>query len=381
MIYLDYAATTPMSDKAIDVYGQVARSYYGNPISLHDIGTAAAQLLETSREQLAQLISGEPAGIYFTGGGSEANELALESLIDGQSMNGYHLITTEIEHSSIHHFFEKKEAEGFEVTYLPVDGDGMVDPETVREAIKETTILASIHYGNGEIGTIQPVQEIGRILREAGVIFHSDCCQTFGKIPLDLSGLSIDSISISSPKVYGPKGVGAVYISPSVRWQPRYSGTTHESGFRAGTVNVPGVCAFVTSVKEVINDMMEETARLHGLRAAFLESLAEVPFTVSVEGHPHAHLPHVIALRPKGIEGQFAMLEMNRLGFAISTGSACLVGQSAPPRVMKALGLSDMEAKEFIRLSTGRGTTEAHMKQAAIALGEVLAEFFAKIRQ
>lgn len=376
MIYLDYAAGAPMSEEALHVYTEVARSYCGNPISLHDIGTAAAQILETSRAQFAALIGGQKEGLYFTAGGSESNELALESLINAHKEKGNHLITTMIEHSSIYHFFKKKESEGYEVTYLPVDCLGRVDPLDVKQAIRESTIVASIHYGNGEIGTIQPIEEIGGIFKAAGVVFHSDCAQTFGKIPLNLNELPLDSISISSPKVYGPKGVGAVYIRPEVRWLPKIAGTTHESGFRPGTVNVPGVAAFAASAKEVINGMMLESDRLSALRANFIEKLKESGHTISVEGHPDAHLPHILALRPRGIEGQLTMLEMNRLGYAISTGSACLAGQSNPPRVMKALGLSDMEAKEYIRLSFGKETTLEQIDGASAALMNVLDRFF-----
>src|SRR5699024_5961092 len=284
MIYLDYAATTPMSNTAINVYTEVAKKYYGNSISLHNIGSVATELLMTSRAQLAQLIGGEPEGVYFTSGGSDSNQLALESLIRGQQDKGNHIITSQIEHSSIQHFLEEKERQGFEVTYLPVDKQGRVAQEDVQNAIKETTILATIHYGNGELGTIQPVETIGRILQENNIIFHSDCCQTFGKVPINMNELPIDSISISSPIVYGPKGVGAVYIRPRIRWTPMYPGTTHEDGFKAGTVNVPKICAFVASAKQVIDDMIEERLRLENLRDHFIKRLNELPAEVTVEG-------------------------------------------------------------------------------------------------
>ena len=380
MIYLDYAATTPMSDTAIDVYTEVARKYYGNSISLHNIGSVAMELLTTSRAQLAHLIEGESEGVYFTAGGSDSNQLALESLIRGQQAKGNHIITSQIEHSSIQHFLEEKERQGFEVTYLPVDKQGRVAPEAVQSAIKETTILATIHYGNGELGTIQPVEAIGRILQEHHIVFHSDCCQTFGKIPINMNELPIDSISISSPKVYGPKGVGAVYIRPRIRWAPMYPGTTHEDGFKAGTVNVPGICAFVASAKQVIDGMIDERHRLEDLRDYFIKRLTELPTEVTLEGCPDSHLPHIIAICVQGIEGQYTMLELNRLGVAISTGSACLVGLSDPPRVMKALGMSDAVAKQYVRLSTGKYTTKEEIDQTIAIFVNVLDRFFAKMR-
>jgi len=371
MIYLDYAAATPMTETAINVYTEVALNYYGNPISLHNTGTAAAEIVEASRHMLAQLIGGEKDGLYFTGGGSDANQLALESLIRGQEGKGRHLIASILEHSSIYNFFKEKEKVGYEVSWLPVDEFGKINPAAAEAAIRPDTILASIHYGNGEIGTIQDVEKLGEIFKGAGVIFHSDCAQSFGKLPIDLRKLSIDSITISSSKIGGPKGLGAVYIRPEIRWVPIVEGTTHEQGFRAGTLDVPGICAFAASAKETLNDMMEESNRLEQLRQEFIEGLANADFDVAVEGDPEGHLPHVLALRPRGMEGQYAMLEMNRCGIAVSTGSACLVGQSDPPRAMKALGLSDMQAKEFIRLSFGKQTTQQHIQTALNKLQQI----------
>src|SRR5699024_9851761 len=265
-------------------------------------------------------------------------------------------------------------------TYLPVDKQGRVAPEAVQSAIKETTILATIHYGNGELGTIQPVEAIGRILQEHHIVFHSDCCQTFGKIPINMNELPIDSISISSPKVYGPKGVGAVYIRPRIRWAPMYPGTTHEDGFKAGTVNVPGICAFVASAKQVIDGMIDERHRLEDLRDYFIKRLTELPTEVTLEGCPDSHLPHIIAICVQGIEGEYTMLELNRLGVAISTGSAWLVGLSDPPRVMTALGMSDAVAKQYVRLSTGKYTTKEEIDQTIAIFVNVLDRFFAKMR-
>lgn len=381
MIYLDYAATTPMSEEAVQVYTEVASSYYGNAISLHNIGTTALELLETSRSQLAELLGAEKKGIFFTSGGSESNILALESLIKGKKSKGKHIISSQIEHASIYNYLESLKKQGFEITYLPVNEQAMIDPKDVKAAIREDTIVATIHYGNGELGTIQQLKEIGTILQESGVLVHSDCAQTFGKIPVNLQELPVDSISISSPKLYGPKGVGAVYIDPGKRWLPQYEGTTHEGGFKPGTVNVPGVCAFVTSAKRVVNDMIEEGQRLHELREYFIQELDRLDYEIVVEGHQTETLPHIIPVRVAGMEGQFTMLELNRFGIAISTGSACLVGQDEPPRVMKALGRTDAEAIQFVRFSTGKSTTKAHIDQTIAALDEILASFFAKNRR
>lgn len=378
MIYLDYAAANPMTETALDVYTKVAREFYGNPISLHNTGTAAAELVEASRNMLAGLIGGIKEGLYFTGGGSESNELALESIIKGQEMKGCHLITSVLEHSSIYNYFKEKERQGYEVTWIGVNEYGQVNPEEVKEAIRENTILVSIHYGNGELGTIQPLEKIGKICRASDVILHSDCAQYFGKRPLNLAELPVDSISISSSKIGGPKGLGAVYIRPGVRWLPKIEGTTHENGFRAGTLDVPGICAFAASAKWTVENCVKETVRLEKLRNFAISKVYELSHKVSVEGHPDPewHLPHVLALRPNGMEGQYAMLEMNRLGIAISTGSACLVGQTDPPRAMKVLGRNNMEAKEFIRLSFGRSTDKQAIEAAFLGLEEALVTFY-----
>lgn len=372
MIYLDYAATTPMSDEAIDIYTTVAKSYYGNPISLHDIGSIATNILEGCREQLAMLMNGEKEGFYFTSGGSESNILALQSLIDGNKHRGNHLITTMTEHASVYNFFKKKESEGYDVTYLPVDTNGNIELASLKEAVKRPTILASIHYGNGELGTIQSMKEIIKIVHGADVLLHSDCAQTFGKVEIDLKELPIDSISISSPKLYGPKGVGAVYINPQIRWQEQLPDTTHEFGFKPGTVNVPGVAAFIASAKIVCSGMEAEMMRLNLLRTKLISLL---PAGIIVEGDQTAYLSHILALRVEGMEGQYMMLECNRNGIAISTGSACLVGQSEPPRVMKALGRSDQEAKQYIRLSFGKFTTEADILTTADVFESILAKY------
>lgn len=365
MIYLDYAATTPISDESLDVFNRVSKSFFGNPNSLHDIGSRAAQLLETCRQELADLLNCSPKGIYFTSGGSESNIRALSSLIDAHKEKGNHLITTVSEHSSVTNFFNQMETIGFDVTYLPLDKHGQIRFEDVKGAIRKTTILASIHYGNGEIGTLQPIKLIGNLLHKHQILFHCDAVQTFGKVPINLKTINLDSLSISSHKLYGPKGVGAVYMNPNVKWNPQMPNTTHEKGFRPGTVNVPGIAAFVTSAKAVCNDRIEEQKRMESLRNGLIDKLNNIRASVYVEGHPTDHLPHILGIRIEGIEGQYLMLECNRHDIAISTGSACQVGTQKPSRTLKALGRSDSEARQFIRLSFGKHTTAEDISQTA----------------
>ncbi|WP_404454688.1 IscS subfamily cysteine desulfurase [Virgibacillus necropolis] len=374
MIYLDYAATTPMSEDSLDIFNQVSRSFFGNPNSLHDAGTRSSQLLESCRTELAELLDCGHKGIYFTSGGSESNILALSSLIDAHKDKGNHLITTVSEHSSIYNFFTQMEKVGFDVTYLPLDEYGQIQLEDLKNAIRKTTILVSIHHGNGEIGTLQPIESIGNILHQHEILFHCDAVQTFGKVPINLN--KIDSLSISSHKLYGPKGVGAVYINPQVKWNAQMPNTTHEGGFRPGTVNVPGITAFVTSAKAVCDDRIKEHKRIDGLRAALMDKLKQLPITIQMEGHPTDYLPHILGFRIDGIEGQYVMLECNRYGIAISTGSACQVGNHKLSRTMKALGRSDAEAKQFIRLSFGKHTTIEDIDKTAEAFKKITDRFF-----
>lgn len=372
MIYLDYAATTPMCEEAIAAYAEAAAVYFGNESSLHDIGTKAKQLLTLCRRELAAMINGETEGVYFTSGGTEANMLAIRSLIAARRHKGNHLITTEIEHASLYHLFQQLETEGYAVTYLPVDRFGRIRLADLERAITPQTILASIQHANSEIGTIQPLADIGRLLRAHGILFHSDCVQTFAKIQLDVKAMAIDSVSISAHKVYGPKGVGAVYIDPHLHWKPVFPGTTHESGFRPGTVNVPGIAAFITAAKRLYGRMESEQTRLEQLRRRLLDAIAAKQLPVTVEGHPDCRLAHIIGLIVNGLDGQLVMLECNRAGIAISTGSACQVGLQAPSRTMIAVGKTSEEAKQFVRVSLGMATTEIEIDQLVSTLEQLI---------
>lgn len=375
MIYLDYAATTPTSDEALNIYNEVAKNMYGNPSSLHDVGTTANNLLELCRNELATILNGQSEGVFFTSGGSESNILAIRSLIRAHRYKGNHLITTVTEHSSIINLFKQLECEGFVVTYLPVDHYGQISIEELVEAVQPNTILASIHYVNSEIGTIQPVKKIGPILRQKGIIFHSDCVQAFGKIPIDMITDSIDSLSISSHKIYGPKGVGAVYLNPAIKWESVFPNTTHEKGLRPGTINVPGIAAFVTAAKQVCTDLEKERQRLAELRQLFVDGLKSLNQKTTIEGHYKDQLPNIIGLSINGIEGQYTMLELNRYQIAISTGSACQVGKQTPSKTMIAIGKSPEVAKQFIRLSLGKFTTKEDIDYTISSLKELMTQF------
>ena len=375
LIYLDYAATTPISEKALNVYIEVSRKAFGNSSSLHDIGGSAKALLEGSRELLACLIGGDAKGIYFTGGGSESNVLAIQSILNGVQPQKKHIISTMIEHSSIHTYLTYLQTKGYEVTFLLPDEKGSIDLESIKLALREDTALVSIQHANGELGTIQNLQEIGELLSQHGILLHSDCVQSFGKIAIDVKAFNIAALSLSSHKVYGPKGVGAVYLNPSVYWTPTIPGTTHESGFRPGTVNIPGAASFATAAKEICDNMDNEHARIVELKTYLFEKLSPYQTELTIINKNNENqLPHIIGMTINGIEGQYTMLECNRYGLAISTGSACQVGMQKPSRSLLALGMEPQQAKQYIRLSLGKQTTVDHIDQLSSVLSKLIAK-------
>lgn len=376
MIYLDYAATTPMMEKSLNVYSEVAANYFGNTSSLHDIGSTAQSILAQSRKTIAEFINGNPRGIYFTSGGSESNHLAIHSLLKGNQAKGKHIITTDLEHSSIRNTLEDLKSVGYEITSIRVDDAGRVNLQALKEAIRPDTVLATIHHGNSEIGTIQNLVSIGKILNNHDILFHSDCVQTFGKIEIDVQEAKLDSLSISSHKIYGPKGVGACYINPNCSWKAVIPNTTHEFGFRPGTVNVPGIAAFVTAAEEIFPTLQEEQARFSRLREKLITGIQGEGWMIAEVGPNDNRLEHIIGICVKGIEGQYMMLECNRYGVAISTGSACAVGLQKPSKTLLAIGKSHVEAKQFIRLSLGRMTTDAEINETIGVFQKLLRKHF-----
>lgn len=381
MIYLDHAATTPMSKNAMDAYQRAATAFFGNPSSLHDIGSNASSLLELCREKLAKLIHGKSKGIFFTSGGSESNILALQTLIMTTEKKGKHIISTGLEHSSILNYLRLLEKSGYKITYLSVNQYGKIDLQELQDAITPNTVLATIQHANSEIGTIQDISKIGFLLKENGVLFHSDCVQSFGKIKIDVEGMNIDSLSISSHKVNGPKGVGACYINPSINWVPIIPNTTHEFGFRPGTVNVPGIAAFLAALEETVSSSLaidQEQKRMKQLREVFTKHLNSTnnKWSYTIEGPSVGNMDHIVGLRVHGVEGQYLMLELNRYNIAVSTGSACSVGKQSPSQTMIAIGRSNREAKELIRFSFGKNTTENEVIQTVKTLKNILNQFF-----
>lgn len=379
MHYFDYAATTPLHPDAAYVYGKLAQECYGNTSSLHEIGGEAQNMLALCRNEFAELLGVNAAGIYFTSGGTESNVLSIISLANANRHRGSHIITSAGEHPSVDSALDYLKKDGFTVTVVPFDDNGRVDIDLFEKALQNDTILVSIQHINPELGTIQPLEQIAQLIAGRATLFHSDCVQSFGKMDLTLIAKIVDSLTVSSHKVYGPKGVGAVYINPVQRIVPVFPGFVHESGFRGGTVNVPGIAAFVTSAKLCLkNDFDAE--KFWNYRTLMIDELKKYPkqFTIYESTDPAHQLPQIIGLGISNLEGQLMMLELNRLGFAVSTGSACQIGQQHASKAMMALRIDPQKAKEFIRISLGTSTTTETVSALTNSLLKVVGQFKGK---
>lgn len=379
MIYLDHAATTPMSEEALEIYTEVARQYYGNASSLHDQGASAQQILEASAKTIANTLNARPTDLFFTSGGTESNFLAIYSLLAAKK--GKHVITTPIEHSSIRNVFLKLQKEGYEVTTVAVDEFGAINLEELKQSIRDDTVLASIQHVNSEIGTVQDIANTGVMLRERGALLHSDCVQSYGRIPIDLEQLNADAISLSSHKVYGPKGVGAVWMNPKVDWNPMLPDPGNPRKFKQGTSDVPSIAAFAGAAKEITQKSEAEQERIQNFRTKLISEISKMDFKVEVEEHPEQKIPNILGLRFPGMEGQFFMLECNQAGLALSTGSACQAGSDQPNKTMIAIGKSEQEAREFVRLSFGKKNNDKQIPEIIEKMNGILKRHFDKVNQ
>lgn len=377
MIYLDHAATTSMSDKALEVYVNVAKHYFGNASSLHDEGSAAGQILEASAKTIAATLNARPQDIYFTSGATEGNFLAINSLL--RAKKGKHIITSQIEHSSVQNVFLKLESEGYDITWLPVDEFGRVSLDELEDLVQNKTALVSIQHVNSEIGSIQEIQKIGSFLQKQDILFHSDCVQSYGRLPLDIKVQNVDALTISSHKIYGPKGAGAVWMNPKVNWKSVFPEQDNSSRFRPGTADVPAIAAFATAAKERLSERESEQERIGKFKEKLLAEIKKMGFEVEIEGAPEQNVPNILGLRFPGMEGQFMMLECNQAGLAISTGSACQVGSDKPNKTMMAIGKNEQEAREFIRLSFGKKNEERQIPLIIEKMSGILKRHFDKV--
>ena len=378
MIYLDHAATTPIHDTALEVFVNVSKHYYGNPSSLHDIGAEAKQLLDASRRTIAKIINAGSEEIIFTSGGSESNQLAIKALLSSVDPKKNHIITSEVEHSSVRNLFAQLENSGYEVSRVGVSSSGLISAEELKGLITDKTALISLQHANSETGVIQNVESIGKLAKQHNVLFHSDCVQTFCKIGIDAKWF--DALSVSSHKIYGPKGVGAFYLRNNLAVEPGIPGTSQEKGLKAGTQNVAGIASFATAAKLTYADRSDNYIRLTMLRSKLIEALKRKEIDFIDEGSSENKLPNILGLRFTGMEGQFLMLECSQAGLAISTGSACQVGSEKPNRTMKAMGRTDEEAREFVRLSLGSENNEEQIDVIIQKIEVILNRHFAKAK-
>ena len=358
MIYADNAATTKMSDKALETMMSLISTTYGNPSSLYEFGQKAKEVLEQARRDVAEAIGADPKEILFTSGGSEADNQALITAAKlGEAKGKKHIISTAFEHHAVLHTLKKLEKEGFEVTLLDVHSNGIVLPEQVEEAIREDTCLVTVMYANNEIGTIQPIREIGAVCRKHGVLFHTDAVQAVGHIKVNVEDDNIDMLSASGHKFHGPKGVGFLYAKKGIRLVNLIEGGAQEKGKRAGTENVPGIASMATALKEAVLGLDDYKAKLTPVRDKIIKGLSEIPHS-AVNGDLEHRVPSNINFCFEGIEGESLLLLLDDKGIAASSGSACTSGSLDPSHVLLAIGRVHDVAHGSLRLSLGEDITD-----------------------
>lgn len=350
-VYVDNAATTAMSDVAVEAMKPYLQGIYGNPSSLHSVGQRAKEELEKARQTVADCLGASPREIYFTSGGSEADNQAIRSAAyNGAAKGKKHIISTNFEHHAVLHTLKKLEGEGFEVTYLPVDKNGLITAEQVEEAIRPDTALVTTMYANNEVGSILPIKEIGAVCRNRKVTFHTDAVQAVGHIPVNVEGDNIDMLSLSAHKFHGPKGVGVLYCRRNIPLRTFIEGGAQERGKRAGTENLAGICSMAAALKDAIDHLAENMAREEEMRDILIEGLSAIPHS-KLNGDRFKRLPGNINMCFEGIEGESLLLLLDAKGICASSGSACTSGSLDPSHVLLALGLPHEVAHGSLRLS------------------------------
>ncbi|HET6386372.1 MAG TPA: cysteine desulfurase family protein [Armatimonadota bacterium] len=374
MIYLDNAATTPLDPGVraeMEVYfGEV----FGNPNSIHAAGRQAREAVENARETVAACLGASPNEIIFTGGGSESNNLAIRGVASARRSRGRRIVVSAIEHPSVLETCHALEREGFELTIIPVDPTGLVDPAAVADAIESDTILVTVMHANNEVGTVESIAVIGDICRERNVYFHSDAVQTTGKLPIDVDALGVDLHSLSGHKIYGPKGVGALYIRSGTRLHAQITGGGQEKNRRSGTENVAGIVGLAAALKRSVDRLGSEAAAETALRDRLLTEIPErVPDTI-VTGHPTRRLPNHASFCFRGVEGEAVLLALDQIGIAASAGSACSSGSLEPPHALLAMGVPPDYAHGSLRISLGRQNTSADVDAVIESLPPIVAK-------
>jgi cysteine desulfurase len=373
-IYLDHAATTPTHPEVVKAMLPYFTDAFGNPSSIYSYGQEARGAVEEARTKVAELIGARSEEIIFTSGGTEADNFALEGVAYANERKGNHIITTSIEHHAVMEVCKFLERRGFKITYLPVDEYGLVDPDDVKRAVTNKTILISVMHANNQVGTIEPVEEIGKIAREAEVYFHTDAVQTVGHIPVNVDKLKVDLLSIAAHKFYGPKGVGALYVRKGTRLVSLVHGGEQEKRRRAGTENVPAIVGFGKAMELAEQEMGKEAERLTYFRDKLIEGLVEKIDHIRLNGHPTRRLPNNVNVSVDFVEGESMLLNLDLEGICASTGSACSSASLEPSHVLLALRLSPEQAHGSLRFTLGRENTEADVEGVLAVLPGIVAK-------
>lgn len=372
LIYMDNAATTAVKKEVLEEMIPYFTNEYGNPSSVYSLGSRSKVAVEKARDQVAKVIKAEAREVYFTGGGSEADNWAIKGIAYKHRDKGNHIITSKIEHHAVLHACEYLEKQGFEVTYLDVDEDGLVDLDQLKNSIKDTTILITIMFANNEIGTIQPIREIGEIAKANKVLFHTDAVQAMGNIEIDVDDLNIDLLSMSAHKFHGPKGVGALYIRKGIKIDPLVIGGGQERSRRAGTENVPAIVGMGKALELAYENLDEHNGKLLSLRESLIEKIEKNISYIRLNGHRTKRLPGNVNFSFNFIEGESLLLSLDMVGIAGSSGSACTSGSLDPSHVLLAIGLSHEVAHGSLRLSLSEENTEEDLDYVVESLVKIV---------
>jgi len=372
-IYLDHSATTPVDTEVIKAMNDAMENSWGNPSSIHADGRNAKFLIEEARERVANLMNAAPGEIHFTSGGTEADNWAIRGIAHSLKEKGNHIITAETEHPAVLDSCKELEKEGFDISYLFTDNKGSVHPHDLEAEIRPETVLISIMHSNNEVGTINLVHKYVEIAREAGVLFHSDMVQSYGKLPIDVKQLDVDLASVSSHKIYGPKGVGALYIRPGVEVEQLLFGGHQERNRRGGTENVPGIVGFGKAAELRASRLEEDSIKLKNLASSFYKRLSEEVGGVTINGHPTRRIPGHLSIMFDGVDGEALLMNLDTMGISASAGAACSSGAVKISSVLKAIGLNENEALGTLRVSFGRDNNEEDVNIAVAAIKEQVA--------
>lgn len=370
-VYLDYAATTPTDERVLAAMLPYFTQHFGNPSSLYSFGRETRRAVALARRQVAELLGASPEEIFFTSGGSESDNWLIKGVAAARGHG--HIVTTAVEHHAVLRACASLPTDRFSVTYLPVDAKGRVAPEDVEAALRPDTILVSIMMANNEVGTIEPIAAIGAICRQQGILFHTDAVQAAGHLPIDVQQLQVDALSLSGHKLYGPKGIGALYLRRGLAVSPLICGGEQERSQRAGTENVPGIVGLGRAAGLAQQEMPAETERLLSLRTRLLQGVQVIP-GVRLNGDAQQRLPGNVNLAISGVDQETLLIRLDLMGFAVSAGSACSAGSLEPSHVLLAMGQSPDEARSALRITLGRFTTEADVDAFTASLCQAVAE-------